>query len=317
MVESSLAQAQALLDAGRQEEAVHMVRQVAASGDAQGLYTLAEMTWRGGLVEQDCARGRLLYEFAASKGHPVAGIIATNLIASGIAGRRDWPGALARLAREASQDTQRRRAFELVQAMRLDADGDPVSIAQPQALSERPFARLVPKLLTEPECEHLIAVAQPNFQPSMVYDDQAGLVQDPIRTSDGSAIHWAIEDPAIHAINRRVAAATETPYENGETLQSLRYSPGQEYRPHFDYVAGDNRRLWTALIYLNEDYDGGETEFVRTGLRVRGTTGDVLVFGNAGPDGESDLLAEHAGLPVTRGVKYLATRWIREGRYIP
>ena len=294
-----------------------MVRQVAASGDPQALYLLADMTWRGGVVEQDCARGRLLYEFAASKGHPVAGIIATNLVASGIAGRRDWPGALGRLAREASQDSQRQQAFELVRAMKLDEQGDPVSVPESKLLSERPDARLFPKLLTEAECAYLISVAQPNYQPSMVYDDQAVLVRDPIRTSDGSAIHWAIEDPAIHAINRRVAVATKTPYENGETLQSLRYSPGQEYRPHFDYVEGDNRRLWTALIYLNEDYEGGETEFVQTGLKVRGTTGDVLVFGNAGPDGESDPLAEHAGLPVTRGVKYLATRWIREGRYIP
>ena len=294
-----------------------MVRQVAASGDPQALYLLADMTWRGGVVEQDCARGRLLYEFAASKGHAVAGIIATNLVASGIAGRRDWPGALARLAREASQDAQRQNAFELVKAMRLNQDGDPVSVPESKLLSERPDARLFSNLLTEAECTYLISVAQPNYQPSMVYDDQSVLVRDPIRTSDGSAIHWAIEDPAIHAINRRVAAATKTPYENGETLQSLRYSPGQEYRPHFDYVEGDNRRLWTALIYLNEDYEGGETEFVQTGLRVRGTTGDVLVFGNAGPDGDSDPLAEHAGLPVTRGVKYLATRWIREGRYIP
>ena len=294
-----------------------MVRQVAATGDPQGLYLLADMTWRGGLVQQDCARGRLLYEFAASKGHPVAGIIATNFVASGIAGRRDWQGALGRLAREAMTDPARRQAFELIRAMSIDGEGDPTSLPESKLLSERPNARLIPGLLTEAECRYLISVAQPNYQPSMVYDEAAGLVRDPIRTSDGSALHWAIEDPAIHAINRRVAAATGTPYENGETLQSLRYSPGQEYRPHFDYVAGDNRRLWTALIYLNEDYDGGETEFVRTGLKVKGSTGDVLVFGNAAPNGESDPLAEHAGLPVTRGVKYLATRWIREGRYIP
>ena len=294
-----------------------MVRQVASTGDAQGLYLLAEMTWRGGLVDQDCTRGRLLYEYAASAGHPAAGVIATNLVASGIAGRRDWHGALGRLAREAQFDPQRREAYELIQSMEIDDQGDPTLLPEPKLLSERPYARLLPKLLSEAECRYLISVAQPNFQPSMVYDDAATLIRDPIRTSDGSAIHWAIEDPAVHAINRRVAAATGTPYENGETLQSLRYSPGQQYHPHFDFVAGDNRRLWTALIYLNEDYEGGETEFVQTGLKVKGTTGDVLVFGNAGADGNSDPLAEHAGLPVTRGTKYLATRWIRESRYIP
>ena len=98
----------------------------------------------------------------------------------------------------------------------------------------------------------------------------------------------------------------------------LRYSPGQEYRPHFDYLEGvENPRPWTALIYLNDDYEGGATRFVNTGLQVRGRTGDVLVFGNAASDGTKEPLAEHAGMPVLAGTKYLATRWIRERRIIP
>ena len=101
-------------------------------------------------------------------------------------------------------------------------------------------------------------------------------------------------------------------------VQTLRYRPGQEYRPHFDFVASaEVRRLWTALIYLNDDYEGGGTAFPHIGLEVRGHTGDVLLFGNAAPDGGPEPLSEHAGLPVTSGAKYLATRWIRERRWIP
>jgi prolyl 4-hydroxylase len=44
---------------------------------------------------------------------------------------------------------------------------------------------------------------------------------------------------------------------------------------------------------------------------------DVLIFRNAGLDGRREPLAEHAGLPVTAGLKFLATRWIREQRWIP
>jgi len=50
---------------------------------------------------------------------------------------------------------------------------------------------------------------------------------------------------------------------------------------------------------------------------VRGKVGDMLLFSNADPEGHGDPLAEHAGLPVTAGTKYLATRWIREARWIP
>jgi len=152
----------------------------------------------------------------------------------------------------------------------------------------------------------------------MVYNESRELVRDTIRTSDGATIHWLIEDPAIVALNRRIAVASGTAYEDGEALQVLRYVPGQEYRPHFDWLnQAPNQRIWTALIYLNDDYEGGATAFVRTGLEVRGRTGDVLLFSNAQKDGHGDPLAEHAGLPVTAGVKYLATRWIREARWIP
>jgi prolyl 4-hydroxylase len=65
------------------------------------------------------------------------------------------------------------------------------------------------------------------------------------------------------------------------------------------------------LVYLSDDYEGGETSFPHTGLSFRGRAGDALLFRNAGADGRPDPLSLHAGLPVTRGTKYLASRWIR------
>ena len=73
----------------------------------------------------------------------------------------------------------------------------------------------------------------------------------------------------------------------------------------------------TTLIYLNEDYAGGETAFVKAGLKVRGRQGDALVFVSSLSNGDLDPLSEHAGLPVRNGTKYLASRWIRERRHIP
>ena len=74
-------------------------------------------------------------------------------------------------------------------------------------------------------------------------------------------------------------------------------------------------RVLTALIYLNDDYEGGETSFTSIGLNVKGRTGDVLVFRSQGPDGNVEPLSWHAGLPVIRGTKYLASRWIHQRRY--
>jgi len=68
---------------------------------------------------------------------------------------------------------------------------------------------------------------------------------------------------------------------------------------------------------LNDDYEGGETEFLSTGLKVCGRKGDGLLFRNADASGKPDLNSQHAGLPVTAGEKYLASRWIRERRFTP
>lgn len=315
---ASLQHAIDLINSGRQEEGVQLLRQDASGGNPEALFVLADMTWSGNLVPQDPERGRLLFEYAAALGHAQANLLATNLLASGVAGKRDWPGALSRLAAEARQLPERRAALDLIGAMDLDATGDPKATPSPNIVAEEPYARLYRRVFSIAECSYLIGATETRFEPSMVYNKARELVRDTIRTSDGAAIHWLIEDPAIHAFNRRIAALTGTSFDQGEALQVLRYAPGQEYRPHFDFVDGaQNQRLWTALVYLNQDYRGGETAFVRTGTEVRGNAGDVLVFRNALEDGSADPLAEHAGLPVTSGSKYLATRWVREGRWIP
>ena len=106
--------------------------------------------------------------------------------------------------------------------------------------------------------------------------------------------------------------------EQGEPLQVLRYRPGQQYRNHYDAIAGlDNQRALTMLVYLNDAYQGGETRFVRTGLAVRGRKGDALLFRNILPDGRPDPMSEHAGLPVVSGTKLIASRWIRERPFAP
>ena len=313
-----LNQAIAISNAGRNVEAVQLIRQVAATGDSEALGVLAEMTWRGGFVAQDPKQARIYFEQAAARGHGKSNLVVTNLLASGVAGKRNWNQSLERLRTEAQQIPARRKALSLVEAMDIDAQGNPISVPNGKRLSDDPEVVHFSQLLTPAECRHLMEATGNQFEPSMVYDSKRQLVRDDIRTSDGSTIHWLIEDPAVVALNRRIAAASGSSYESGEALALLRYSPGQEYRPHFDFVRGaENRRLMTALIYLNDDYEGGETAFVRTSLKIKGKTGDVILFRNDGDDQGPNPLSEHAGLPITRGVKYLATRWIREARWIP
>lgn len=315
---SSLLHAFDLLRSGREQEAVSLFRDLAARGDPGALATLAELTWRGGLVAQDVFQGREYYRSAAEAGHSGCAAYYTNLLASGIAGPRDWSAALKRLREEARQDPARRRILQLIQGMKLVGDGDSVRLPQGQRLSEDPEVWLFPNAFSAAETDYLRELAEPGYEPSVVREDSGRVVRDPIRTSDSSTIHWAMEDPAVHALNRRLAALSASKVEEGEPLQILRYRPGEQYRSHLDHLPGaENHRLLTALIYLNDDYEGGETLFVRTGLKVKGRKGDALVFRNLDSQRRANPLSEHAGLPVTKGVKYLASRWIRERRWTP
>lgn len=123
---------------------------------------------------------------------------------------------------------------------------------------------------------------------------------DPVRVSDGVGFTRPLENPAVHALNRRIAAASGADVAQGEPLQVLRYRPGGECKPHFDAIPGfSNQRIMTMIVWLNDDYEGGETMFMKPGAMLKGGIGDALLFRNALPDGRRDPDAGHAGLPVT------------------
>ena len=203
--------------------------------------------------------------------------------------------------------------------MDLTSDGGPAAVPKGEILSEAPFAVHIRGLFAARECDYLVRTAAPMLRPSVVVDERTGQQRPhPIRTSDGATFPWLIANPPVTALNRRIAAASATDFDQGEPLQVLSYRPGQQYRSHFDAIAGlDNQRIMTVIVYLTDDYKGGETAFARTGLRFRGHKGDALLFRNTLPDGRPDPMSEHAGLPVTAGAKVIASRWIRARPFVP
>ena len=69
--------------------------------------------------------------------------------------------------------------------------------------------------------------------------------------------------------------------------------------------AGNRTR--TICVYLNHVEAGGETVFPRADVSVAPVPGRAVVFDKLFADGQPDLESLHAGLPVTRGEKWLAT----------
>jgi prolyl 4-hydroxylase len=307
---SILGEAQRLAQSGRRADAVALVERAADAGDGEALFALANWRLYGLFVARDPAAAHPLLARAAAAGHVEAARLSAYLLANGTGCAPDPAAAAAQL--RALDDPIARQQIALLDAI---DEGE----RNADILSDDPPIRLVRQLLSAEECAYLVAMATPALRPSVIVDPATGRPKpDPVRTSDGMNFGPAQEDLAVNMLNRRIAAATGTAYEAGEPLHVLRYVPGQEYKPHLDALPGvSNQRVLTALVYLNGGYEGGETVFDRIGLSAKGEPGDCLIFSNVQADGSGDQRSRHAGAPVTGGVKWLATRWIRSHAFDP
>jgi prolyl 4-hydroxylase len=304
----------ALAQAGAVGEAYRLLEQACLAGDGMAAATLAEWRMAGHIVRRDIAAAQALFGRALELGVEAAAGPYLALRASGAGGApRDWLGTLALLGKRSGDPAAQRQA-RLLGAMDLTATGDPRRTPPARVLHASPRVAALPALLSRDECTYLIELATPRLQPSQVVDPRSGaLIHDPIRTARAAAFPLVLEDPVLHAINRRIAAATDTAWAQGEPAQVLCYRPGEEYKLHSDALPpGPNQRAITVLVALNHDYHGGETQFPAIGLAWRGRTGEALMFRNADSAGAIDPAARHAGCAVRGGTKFLLSRWIRE-----
>ena len=313
-------QVDALLQRGDVRTAAALLSQAEAAGDAEAARQLAFWLLEGKLVKRSLAQSRAYFERAAMLGDAISLRIARNFIASGVGGPADWPRAVEQLKSAAASDPEAARELRLIEKMAVGINGEPLGEFAAEPLSEVPDVRIFRNLFTSEECEYLIEIAQANMRPSVVVDPRSGqFIPHPIRTSSGTAFPYVDENPAIHALNRRLAAASGTDVKAGEPAQILQYAVGQEFRQHSDAmnnVIPAQQRVFTFLVYLDADYEGGETFFPVSGISFRGRTGDGLLFRNASNEGVPDPNALHAGLPVKRGVKRVLSRWIRASALI-
>ena len=290
-----------------------MLKKAQEEGGAEAF--LLEGLWllEGRFVPRDLLLARGPLGRAAELGHVGAARTLAGLIASGVGAPPDWEGALAMLKTWSDRDPVAAKQLHLIGRMSIDDRGMSTGGFVDRTVSADPLVQRVDALLTPDECRFLVELSDPRMRRATIFHDaEQRFVEDPIRRSDKAAFPVVSEWPFVRAINMRIAQVTGTDVRCGEPLQVLRYGATQEYRPHFDAIAGmANPRVLTALVWLNDDYSGGETRFDELGISQRGDEGDLLVFANTLPDGSPDPRTRHSGAPVTSGVKYLASRWIR------
>jgi len=191
---------------------------------------------------------------------------------------------------------------------------------------EQPIVVFLDDVLSHDECDELIVRSRDRLQRSTTVDPADG--KDAVieaRSSEGTFFPLNA-DPLIAKIDVRVSAIMNLPVENGEGLQILHYHIGGQYTPHYDYfapsdpgsathIANGGQRVSSLVMYLNDVEDGGATVFPELRLTVGPKKGAGVYFEYCNSRGQLDPLSLHGGLPVLKGEKWIATKWMRQGRY--
>jgi prolyl 4-hydroxylase len=179
-------------------------------------------------------------------------------------------------------------------------------------------------LLSAAECDALVEQARPRLSRSLTVDTKTGgeeLHAD--RTSQGM-FFMRSENAVVQRVEARIARLLDWPVKNGEGLQVLRYPPGAEYKPHYDYfdpaepgtlaiLQRGGQRVATLIIYLVEPEEGGATVFPDIELEVAPQRGSAVFFSYAQSHPVSRTL--HGGETVRAGEKWIATKWLREREF--
>lgn len=87
-----------------------------------------------------------------------------------------------------------------------------------------------------------------------------------------------------------------------EPLQLLHYTTAnQHYKPHADDGA-DMPRLFSAVLYLNDVEEGGDTRFTRFDISVQPKAGRLVMF-------PANFAYEHEAKPPVSNEKFVVVTW--------
>jgi hypothetical protein len=326
--------------AGRHEEATNELAKAAQHGDIEATTELGKRLITGDhglLMPQDGVR--LLLDAMAAGGVEAALRLAT-LGALGAYVEQSWGRALGLLVFAAEKGSAAARAQVEIFARRPPAEREPmagewrrlaetidltswISPARSSTLNADPAVRSFPEFTEDSVCSWLIERARANLKRALVYDPAHGRdIADNMRTNTAAGFDLMTADLVQVALQYRMAASVGLPIDNMEGPTVLHYEVGEQITDHYDFlnpqspnyrdeISRRGERIITFLVYLNDDYEGGETDFPRLGIRHRGRRREGLLFVNALPSGPPDLRMVHAGTPPTSGEKWIVSQFIR------
>jgi prolyl 4-hydroxylase len=129
----------------------------------------------------------------------------------------------------------------------------------------------------------------------------------------------------VESIRMRVGKLLNMDYLNSEGVVFIKYELGGVFYEHSDFfqhhspemamlISQGMNRIKTAIIYLNDDFEGGITQFPHIGVEVKPETGKLVSWNNGTEYGQWYSESNHLSTIITKGTKYIITFWMHQGR---
>jgi prolyl 4-hydroxylase len=120
---------------------------------------------------------------------------------------------------------------------------------------------------------------------------------------------------------------TGIPIKNQENTQVAMYEIGGIFKEHYDSCVYDDKeycnikhnageRRSTLLVYLNDDFTGGETEFVECGIKIKPIAGKGVLFWSTDENEKLIHKSLHKAHPIISGEKWIATKWSHPKEFV-
>lgn len=176
--------------------------------------------------------------------------------------------------------------------------------------------------LSDNECDYFISLFKNKEKNGFTYNRQDSDGFDQLLKSDTS-ISIGYSDVAGEELERKNSIFVDKLWSEGvnqygkyypvllrQYKQTYGYKiqktiPGEGYHAwHCEKESAHNQsRILAFIVYLNDEFDGGETEFIHKNMRVTPKKGTLVVF-------PANFTHTHRGNPPLNGEKYIMAGWI-------
>ena len=175
--------------------------------------------------------------------------------------------------------------------------------------------------LTTAECKVLIENIHTDMKPSGID------IPNPPKDVRTSKTNFSISETSAFGehLEWRFCDLLGLDPRHAETMQGCHYEIGQEYKEHPDFfdpatstcIGKYGQRSYTAMVYLNDVEEGGETVFPKCDISFKPKRGTAVVWNNLNLDGSVNHNSVHRANPVLKGTKTIITKWFRTSKGLP